>query len=209
MKKLVYLFIMCPIIVMGQIPVTDAATNASLGISNQQLLQMNLQLKSINAQLNGVNRNLVKVIRLLEKNNNISTKSREILKEELDAKKTAPNYVLQSQEVVVTEDLKNKILAAYRSSEKQIRDFKNLESSEKKQFLLNASEAIKKTNALFKQCKTILNTNSIINPEERINRIGDINARLEQILDELIAENEKFLRLNTSRKIRQSVSDIN
>jgi len=209
MKKLVYLFVLCPILVIGQIPVTDAATNASLGISNQQLLQMNLQLKSIGAQLNGVNRNLARVIQLLEKNNNISTKSREILKEELDAKKTTPDYVLKSQEVVLTEDLKNKIVKAYRSSENQIRDFKNLESAEKKQFLLNASEAVKKTNALFKQYKTILYTNSIINPEERINQIGDINTRLEQILDELIAENEKIIRLNSSRKIRQSVIDIN
>lgn len=209
MRKLAYLLIMFPILAIGQIPVTDAATNASLGISNQQLLQLNLQMKSIGAQLNGVNNNLVKIIRLLEKNNNISTKSREILKEELDAKKKAPNYVLQSQQVVVTEDLKNKILTAYRSSEKQIRDFKNLQPAEKKQFLLNAAEAIKKTNALFKQCQTILNTNSIINPEERINQIGDINTRLERILDNLIAENEKLLRLNASRKIRQSVIDIN
>ncbi|UWX54322.1 hypothetical protein NYZ99_15395 [Maribacter litopenaei] len=77
---------------LSQIPVTDAATNGSLGLVNSQLIQNNIQLKAMN-------KNLLRLIQLMEKNNRITTNSKDILQEELEAKKKTPSYVLQSSDV--------------------------------------------------------------------------------------------------------------
>jgi len=45
----------------SQIPVTDVATNASVGVVNSQLMNINIELKA-------VNKNLSQLINLMEKN---------------------------------------------------------------------------------------------------------------------------------------------
>ena len=117
MKKLIYLMNLVSLVALGQIPVTDAATNGSLGITNNQLAQIHIQLRSLGNRLATTNRKLDRLIDLMEKNNDQTTRSREILKEELDAMKTAPDYVLESTELSNITELKDKILEAYRTSQ--------------------------------------------------------------------------------------------
>ena len=81
MKKLIYLFNLVPLVALGQIPVTDAATNGSLGIANNQLAQIHIQLRSLGNQVAATNRKLDRLIDLMEKNNDQTTRSREILKD--------------------------------------------------------------------------------------------------------------------------------
>ena len=187
---------------IAQIPVTDAATNASIGIVNNQLLNMNIQLKA-------VNKNLGRLITLMEKNNNDTSKSRKILKEELEAKKEAPAYVTGSTDVAMTIELKSKILEAYRSSKSTIQKLEYLDRKETREFLGFAAAAILDTKDLFKQCGDILNTKAIILPEERLKKVDGINNRLEKILDGLIAYNNKLSRTNAFRKARYTLIDMN
>jgi len=186
----------------AQIPVTDAATNASIGAVNSQLLNMNIQLKAIN-------KNLGRLINLMEKNNNYTSKSKDILKEELEAKKKAPEYVMKSTDVSMTIDLKERILEAYRTSKNSIQDLKYLERDELQEFTLFTTQAILETKNLFKQCNDILKTKSIILPEERLKKVNNINTKLEIVLDNLIAYNNRLSQLNAFRKARRTLINMN
>ena len=113
MKKIICLICVIPMLAFGQMPVTDAAANTSLALMRNQLLQMNMQIKKTGIQLTTMNQNLERLINLLEENNTLTSKSKEILKEELEAKKGTPNFVLNSTEVSNTINLKDKILKVY------------------------------------------------------------------------------------------------
>jgi hypothetical protein len=185
-----------------QIPVTDVATNASVGMVNSQLMNINLQMKT-------VNKNLSRLINLMEKSNNNNRKSKEILKEELDAKKTAPEYVTNSMDVSMTLNLKSKILKAYRTSKQNIQEWRYLEGKEAQEYIGFATQAILETKDLFKQCNEILKTKAIILPEERLKKVNGINTRLESILDGLIAYNNKLSRTNAFRKAGRTLINMN
>ena len=200
--RLCTLIMLIPLLAISQIPVTDAATNASVGMVNSQLMNINLQLKT-------VNKNLSRLINLMEKNNNNNKKSKEILKEELEAKKKAPDYVMQSTDVSRTLDLKDKILEAYRTSKNTIQELKLLESDEIQEFTLYTGNAIMEAKNLFKQCNNIIKTKSIILPEERLKKVNGINIKLEQLLDGLIAYNNKLSQINAFREARVSLINMN
>tara|TARA_R110002051_G_scaffold88809_6_gene156563 strand:+ start:506 stop:1078 length:573 start_codon:yes stop_codon:yes gene_type:complete len=186
----------------AQIPVTDVATNASVGMVNSQLTSINIQLKA-------VNKNLGRLINLMEKNNNDTSKSRKILKEELEAKKQAPEYVTKSTDVSMTMDLKSKILDAYRTSKQTVQEMEYLDRKEIQEFLGYASNAILETKDLFKQCNDILKTKAIIQPEERLKKVNGINIKLENILDNLIAYNNKLSQTNAFRKSSRTLINMN
>tara|TARA_R110000765_G_scaffold9911_3_gene30845 strand:- start:26251 stop:26868 length:618 start_codon:yes stop_codon:yes gene_type:complete len=203
MKRTVLLFtILFSAISTAQIPVTDAATNASIGLVNSQLTSINIQLKA-------VNKNLSRLINLMEKNNNETSKSRKILKEELEAKKKAPEYVTQSTDVSMTIDLKSKILEAYRASKQTVQELEYLDQKEKQEFMGYAANAIVETKNLFKQCNDILKTKAIILPEERLKKVNGINTKLETVLDNLIAYNHKLSQTNAYRKARRTLINMN
>ena len=209
MKKLIYLIIVVPLINFGQIPVTDGATNSSLVITNTTLNQVNLQIKKLGAQMTNVNQNLEKLINLIEKNNELTNNSKEILKEELMSKKIAPDYVVKSMEISLTLKLKDKIIEAYRGSENVISDFKYLDKKDKKEFMSYSVNAMIETNRLFKEFRTILSTRSLILPEERLKRINDINEKLKKLLDGLIAYQERLRQRNHTREIRMTLINLN
>lgn len=196
-----YIIVLFPMVMIAQIPVTDAATNASVSMVNSQLNNINLQLKT-------VNKNLSQLINLMKKNNSNNGKVKEILKEELEAKKMAPEYVTRSMDVSVSIDLKSKILEAYHISKRTVQELEYLEQKETIEFLGYAANAILETKNLFKQCNHILNTKSIILPEERLKKIDGINGKLESILDSLIAYNQKLSQINAFRKARRTLIDI-
>ncbi|NYJ28199.1 hypothetical protein [Allomuricauda sp. ARW1Y1] len=201
-KTLLYLSLLFPMAMIGQIPVTDAATNASVGVVNSQLMNTNIQLKA-------VNKNLARLINLMEKNNNETSKSRKILKEELDAKKTSPDYVMKSTDVSMTMELRDKILEAYRSSKNSIQKWKHLEQDEIQEFAGYTANAILEAKNLFKQCNGIIKTKSIILPEERLKKVSGINSKLEQLLDGLIAYNNKLSQINAFREAKLSLINMN
>lgn len=189
-------------VIFAQIPVTDAATNASIGISNSQLTNINIQLKA-------VNKNLSRLINLMEKNYNETSKSRKILKEELEAKKNAPEYVTKSMDVSMTLKLRARILEAYRTSKQTVQKLEHLEQKEIQEFLAYTANTILETKNLFKQCNDILKTKAIILPEERLKKIYRINGKLETLLDTLIAYNQKLFRVNAFRKAQLTLIIMN
>ncbi|WP_339652544.1 hypothetical protein [uncultured Maribacter sp.] len=201
-RTLLLVSLFTTITLTAQIPVTDVATNASVGMVNSQLTSINIQLKA-------VNKNLGRLINLMEKNNNDTSKSRKILKEELEAKKQAPEYVTKSTDVSMTMDLKSKILDAYRTSKQTVQEMEYLDRKEIQEFLGYASNAILETKDLFKQCNDILKTKAIIQPEERLKKVNGINIKLENILDNLIAYNNKLSQTNAFRKSSRTLINMN
>ena len=201
-RSLLLVSLFTTITLTAQIPVTDVATNASVGMVNSQLTSINIQLKA-------VNKNIGRLINLMEKNNNDTSKSRKILKEELEAKKQAPEYVTKSTDVSMTTDLKSKIVDAYRTSKQTVQEMEYLDRKEIQEFLGYAANAILETKDLFKQCNDILKTKAIIQPEERLKKVNGINIKLETILDNLIAYNNKLSQTNTFRKSRRTLINMN
>lgn len=201
-RTLLLVSLFATVTMTAQIPVTDVATNASVGMVNSQLTSINIQLKA-------VNKNLGRLINLMEKNNNDTSKSRKILKEELEAKKQAPEYVTKSTDVSMTIDLKSKILDAYRTSKQTVQEMEYLDRNETQEFLSYAANAILETKDLFKQCNDILKTKAIILPEERLKKVNGINSKLETILDNLIAYNNKLSQTNAFRKSRRTLINMN
>ena len=187
---------------IAQIPVTDVATNASIGMSNSQLM-------SINTQLQAVNSNLSRLITLMEKNNKEASKSSNILKEELEVKKNAPNYVTLSSDVNKAIDLKSKILEAYHTSKQTMAKLEFLNKTETDELMSYGADAIIDTGSLIKQCDEILNTKAIIMPEERLKMVSGINQKLEDILENLIAYNHKLSQINSLRKARHTLINLN
>ncbi|WP_026810542.1 hypothetical protein [Arenibacter latericius] len=186
----------------SQIPVTDVATNASIGMSNSQLMNINTQLQAVNTKLS-------RLINLMEKNNKEAIKSSNILKEELEAKKTAPNYVKLSTDVNRAVDLKSKILEAYHSSKQTVTALEFLNKEETDEFLSYTTNALVETGSLIKQCSDILHTKAIILPEERLKMVSGINRKLEGILDNLIAYYHKLSQINSLRKARRTLINLN
>jgi len=209
MKKIICLICVIPMLAFGQMPVTDAAANTSLALMRNQLLQMNMQIKKTGIQLTTMNQNLERLINLLEENNTLTSKSKEILKEELEAKKGTPNFVLNSTEVSNTINLKDKILKIYRTSRESLRILKNIDGKESEEFLTYTANALIQATNLFKECKTILHTTSIIQPEERLKKIDNINIKLTEIFDGFTVYEQKLKQLNSSRDIRRTLIDLN
>ncbi|PIB31446.1 hypothetical protein [Maribacter sp. 4G9] len=201
-RTLSMLIMLIPLLAISQIPVTDAATNASIGMVNSQLTSINIQLKA-------VNKNLGRLINLMEKNNNNNRKAKEILKEELEAKKKAPDYVMKSTDVSMTLDLKDRILEAYRTSKNTIQELEYLERDEIQEFTLYTANAILESKNLFRQCNDIIKTKSIILPEERLKKVNGINTKLEQLLDGLITYNNKLSQISAFREARKSLINMN
>lgn len=200
--NIVFLFGLNAFLMNAQIPVTDVATNTSVAIANKQLVNMNIQLKM-------VNNNLATLIRLMKENNNETSESKEILKEELDAKKIAPDFVLESTDVRMTLNLKNKILEIYRASKQNIHELEHLEQNELQEFTAYTARTILETKGLFQQCNQIIKTKSLILPEERLKKVNSINSELEQLLNGLIEYNDRLSQINNFRKARLSVISIN
>ena len=186
----------------SQIPVTDVATNTSIGISNSQLMKINTQLQVVNTKLS-------RLIKLMEQNNREAIKSSKILKEELEAKKTAPNYVRLSTDVNRAINLKSKILEAYHSSKQTVTALEFLNKEETDEFLTYTANALIDTGSLIKQCSEILHTKAIILPEERLKMISGINRKLEDILDNLTAYSHKLSQMNSLRKARSTLINLN
>tara|TARA_R110001632_G_scaffold105375_1_gene214697 strand:+ start:1123 stop:1773 length:651 start_codon:yes stop_codon:yes gene_type:complete len=198
----VILSLLLHLALFSQIPVTDVATNASVGMVNSQLMNINIELKA-------VNKNLSQLINLMEKNNNETSKSREILKEELEAKKQAPKYVTGSTDVSLAIELKTKILEAYRTSKQTVQELEYLERKEIDEFIGYATNALLETKNLFQQCNEIINTKAIILPEERLKKVDAINLKLETILDNLIVYNHKLSQINSLRESRRTLINMN
>ena len=186
----------------AQIPVTDVATNASIGFVGNQLANMNVQLTSMNQSLS-------RIINLLEENNQVTDDSKNILEEELNAKKTSPQFVIQSLDVTMTMELKNKILEAYRTSKQSIQQWEHLQSHEIQEYIGFSSQAILETTNLFKQCSVILNTKAIMASEERLKKVDGINGKLRIILNDLISKNKKLSQTNAFRQARRTLIKMN
>lgn len=84
-----------------------------------------------------------------------------------------------------------------------------METKQTKEFLAFATDALLRTKDLFQQSRTILNTRSLMPPEERLKKINDITVKLNGVLGGLIAHNKQMKQLDASREIRRTLIDLN
>lgn len=209
MKRiLILLFLLKITFSFSQFAVIDASVAASVNTLNGNVSITNSKLAKIISQNERINTNLSEIVSLLKEQNNISTDSKNILDEELKAKKTAPNYVFASRELDDAISLKTKILESYNAGKNLIGNFEYLEAKEIDEYLSFAAKSILKANNFFLESRNILTTTSIINPEERLKRIDKINNKLNQILDSFVSLTNQMKAINHSRKSKNSLINL-
>jgi len=192
----------------AQMPVTDVATNSSLAVVNGKLAALNVELRQNNVLARETNAKLQRLIQLLERNNRISDDSKSMLSEELEAKKTTPNYVLNSSTIHKSQKLKSSILALYQVGVDLSQNLEHIDQNSINEFVSLLANKLLKTNELIVEANTILTTNSIINPEERISKIESINNELEDVLKSIKKNTSSIKHKNHSRASKKSLINL-
>lgn len=209
MKHLLFISVLAVTFSMtAQIPVTDVATQGSLAGINLNISQTNMKIGNTNRKLEQTNKKLQKLIDLLKDNNDIADNNRDIANEELEAKKTAPGYVLNSNEVQRAMQLKDKIIEVFNAARNAVENMEMLTSTEKSNFLTFLANEISEAQKYFRQSREIINTQDIILPEERLKKVDDVNGYLEVILENINTYNRKITSKNYNRLTRQSIIDL-
>ncbi|SEC65456.1 hypothetical protein SAMN04489761_3410 [Tenacibaculum sp. MAR_2009_124] len=205
---IIFLFILSTISGYTQVATIDVGTHTALTTLKGSVLTTNAKLSKMTAQNEVIIKKLADIITLLEKQNNISKDSKDILDEELTAKKTTPDYVFSSREIQDAIVLKDKIIRTFNSSKRIIEELEFLERKEIESFITFCARTLRKANSLFKESRKILQTKSIINPEERLKRIDQINIKLESLLDAFNQNTSELRSINHSRKSKNSLINL-
>jgi hypothetical protein len=203
--KIVYLKILIgllPYFGAAQIPVTDVAANAQLVILNQNVATLNSQLVTLNSTMG-------KLLAQMERNVTANSSASKILSQDLTAKRTPASYVMGSPEMTELYDLKDKIVEAYKGTQKNLRSFANLEKVEKERATEALADALVQVTSLVSQGSHIASTGEIIESADRLSALRSILDRMDSVLETIIKVNTSLLQKNEHRKAVYSLIKTN
>ena len=203
--RIVYLKILIgplPFFGAAQIPVTDVAANAQLVILNQNVATLNSQLVTLNSTMG-------KLLAQMERNVTASSSASKILSQDLTAKRTPASYVMGSPEMTELYDLKDKIVEAYKGTQKNLRSFANLEKVEKERATETLADALVQVTSLVSQGSHIASTGEIIESADRLSALRSILDKMDSVLETIIKVNTSLLQKNEHRKAVNSLIKTN
>tara|TARA_R110000823_G_scaffold51109_11_gene127646 strand:- start:10472 stop:11101 length:630 start_codon:yes stop_codon:yes gene_type:complete len=203
--KIVYLKILIgllPYFGAAQIPVTDVAANAQLVILNQNVATLNSQLVTLNSTMG-------KLLAQMERNVTANSSASKILSQDLTAKRTPASYVMGSPEMTELYDLKDKIVEAYKGTQKNLRSFANLEKVEKERATEALADALVQVTSLVSQGSHIASTGEIIESADRLSALRSILDKMDSVLETIIKVNTSLLQKNEHRKAVYSLIKTN
>ncbi|MBD1260665.1 hypothetical protein HZY62_08705 [Maribacter polysiphoniae] len=186
----------------AQIPVTDVAANAQLVILNQNVATLNSQLVTLNSTMG-------KLLAQMERNVTANSSASKILSQDLTAKRTPASYVMGSPEMTELYDLKDKIVEAYKGTQKNLRSFANLEKVEKERATEALADALVQVTSLVSQGSHIASTGEIIESADRLSALRSILDRMDSVLETIIKVNTSLLQKNEHRKAVYSLIKTN
>ncbi|QLG46583.1 hypothetical protein [Costertonia aggregata] len=193
---------MLPYLATAQIPVTDVAANAQLVLLNSNVATLNSQLATLNATMG-------KLLAQMERNVTANSSSSKILSQDLSSKRTPASYVMGSPEMNELYELKDKIIAAYKRTQQNLRTFTNLEKVEKKRATEILADAILQVSSLVSQGSHIASTGEIIESADRLSALRSILEKMNRLLDDVIEVNTSLLQKNEHRKAVYSLIKTN
>ncbi|MAU70913.1 MAG: hypothetical protein CML04_02370 [Pseudozobellia sp.] len=203
--KIVYLKILIgllPYFGAAQIPVTDVAANAQLVILNQNVATLNSQLVTLNSTMG-------KLLAQMERNVTANSSASKILSQDLTAKRTPASYVMGSPEMTELYDLKDKIVEAYKGTQKNLRSFANLEKVEKERATEALADALVQVTSLVSQGSHIASTGEIIESADRLSALRSILDKMDSMLETILKVNTSLLQKNEHRKAVYSLIKTN
>ena len=203
--RIVYLRILIgllPYFGAAQIPVTDVAANAQLVILNQNVAALNSQLVTLNSTMG-------KLLAQMERNVTANSSASKILSQDLTAKRTPASYVMGSPEMTELYDLKDKIVEAYKGTQKNLRSFANLEKVEKERATEALADALVQVTSLVSQGSHIASTGEIIESADRLSALRSILDKMDSVLETIIKVNTSLLQKNEHRKAVYSLIKTN
>ena len=203
--RIVYLRILIgllPYFGAAQIPVTDVAANAQLVILNQNVATLNSQLVTLNSTMG-------KLLAQMERNVTANSSASKILSQDLTAKRTPASYVMGSPEMTELYDLKDKIVEAYKGTQKNLRSFANLEKVEKERATEALADALVQVTSLVSQGSHIASTGEIIESADRLSALRSILNKMDSVLETIIKVNTSLLQKNEHRKAVYSLIKTN
>ncbi|MBW8242881.1 MULTISPECIES: hypothetical protein [Flagellimonas] len=203
--RIVYLRILIgllPYFGAAQIPVTDVAANAQLVILNQNVATLNSQLVTLNSTMG-------KLLAQMERNVTANSSASKILSQDLTAKRTPASYVMGSPEMNELYDLKDKIVEAYKGTQKNLRSFANLEKVEKERATEALADALVQVTSLVSQGSHIASTGEIIESADRLSALRSILDKMDSVLETIIKVNTSLLQKNEHRKAVYSLIKTN
>ena len=203
--RIVYLIILIgllPYFGAAQIPVTDVAANAQLVILNQNVATLNSQLVTLNSTMG-------KLLAQMERNVTANSSASKILSQDLTAKRTPASYVMGSPEMTELYDLKDKIVEAYKGTQKNLRSFANLEKVEKERATEALADALVQVTSLVSQGSHIASTGEIIESADRLSALRSILDKMDSVLETIIKVNTSLLQKNEHRKAVYSLIKTN
>ncbi|ASV30935.1 hypothetical protein [Maribacter cobaltidurans] len=203
--KIVYLRILIgllPYFGSAQIPVTDVAANAQLVILNQNVATLNSQLVTLNSTMG-------KLLAQMERNVTANSSASKILSQDLTAKRTPASYVMGSPEMTELYNLKDKIVEAYKGTQKNLRSFANLEKVEKERATEALADALVQVTSLVSQGSHIASTGEIIESADRLSALRSILDKMDSVLETIIKVNTSLLQKNEHRKAVYSLIKTN
>ena len=186
----------------AQIPVTDVAANAQLVILNQNVATLNSQLVTLNSTMG-------KLLAQMERNVTANSSASKILSQDLTAKRTPASYVMGSPEMTELYDLKDKIVEAYKGTQKNLRSFANLEKVEKERATEALADALVQVTSLVSQGSHIASTGEIIESADRLSALRSILDKMDSVLETIIKVNTSLLQKNEHRKAVYSLIKTN
>ncbi|AYN67295.1 hypothetical protein D1013_07920 [Euzebyella marina] len=186
----------------AQIPVTDVAANAQLVILNQNVATLNSQLVTLNSTMG-------KLLAQMERNVTANSSASKILSQDLTAKRTPASYVMGSPEMNELYDLKDKIVEAYKGTQKNLRSFANLEKVEKERATETLADALVQVTSLVSQGSHIASTGEIIESADRLSALRSILDKMDSVLETIIKVNTSLLQKNEHRKAIYSLIKTN
>ena len=203
--RIVYLRILIgllPYFGAAQIPVTDVAANAQLVILNQNVATLNSQLVTLNSTMG-------KLLAQMERNVTANSSASKILSQDLTAKRPPASYVMGSPEMTELYDLKDKIVEAYKGTQKNLRSFANLEKVEKERATEALADALVQVTSLVSQGSHIASTGEIIESADRLSALRSILDKMDSVLETIIKVNTSLLQKNEHRKAVYSLIKTN
>ena len=153
--------------IYSQTPVTDAKANVALelnGVTLRKLVSQNQQL-----------------VNLIQKNNQVLDRVRDMSEEELQSKKNAPNQLLVFNQMAQLEEAKNKLVRKGRQLIDLSNNFKHLKEDDYEDFFTETTSIVKNSISLWKQVEQLMKISSAIIPAKE--RQETLENATEQIIE--------------------------
>jgi len=212
MKKVIFIIaiLICQINYgqIGAAVVSAPGVESQIAVTNTSINTLNGKIATLNTKVTQTNQKLDKIISLLEDLIEIEDRNKEINEEELQAKKTTPDYLINSSSITSALDLKEEIINAFNTCKNKVEALDNLSSSETSDFISSITKELSNAVKFYNETNTYLNTQSIINPEERGNKIEDLNKKLKDVLKNILSLTDNKVKISQKRENLSTMTEL-